>query len=353
MKNILYATTALVATAGIASADVSISGFAEVGIFDTGNGDMQLFNDIDVTFSMTGETEGGMSFGASVDLDEISDVAVNQATDNNSRAGIAANISGGFGTVTLGDTDGASDWALTETAVGGSMADDHTAHAGYSGNSPFDGVSDGQILSWTNTVGAMGVAISFEQAADGATSDNDDTVQIGLKYSMEAAGATIGLGLGYADAGSQTVAGAAAVASIIATDDGSAGVVVDATGATAATTGETAIQTGSVAGADTTGDTNGMGISLSVASGNLTGVLNYSDGEVLGVDASHVALGIGVTMDALTIGVNWGEFDTDNVKTNGVGLAVNYNLGGGAVFQLGYGDGEGVDTMSMGLALSF
>ena len=310
MKNILFATTALVATAGIASADVSITGFAEIGVFDNGSGDMQLFNDIDVTFSMTGETEGGMSFGASVDLDEISDVAVNQATDNNSRAGIAANISGGFGTVTLGDTDGASDWALTETAVGGSMADDHTAHAGYSGNSPFDGVSDGQILSWTNTVGAMGVAISFEQAADGATSDNDDTVQIGLKYSMEAAGATIGLGLGYADAGSQTAAGI-------------------------------------------TGDTNGMGLSLSVASGNLTGVLNYSDGEVLGIDASHVALGIGVTMDALTIGVNWGEFDTDNVKTNGVGLAVNYNLGGGAVFQLGYGDGEGVDTMSMGLALSF
>ena len=32
MKNILFATTALVATAGIASADVSVSGFAEIGI---------------------------------------------------------------------------------------------------------------------------------------------------------------------------------------------------------------------------------------------------------------------------------------------------------------------------------
>jgi len=352
MKNILFATTALVATAGIASADVSISGFAEIGVYDNGNGDMQLFNDIDVTFSMTGETEGGMSFGASVDLDEISDVAVNAATDNNSAGGIAANVSGGFGTVTLGDTDGASDWALTETAVGGSMADDHTEHAGYSGNSPFDGVSDGQILSWTNTVGAMGVAISFEQAADGATSDNDDTVQIGLKYSMEAAGATIGLGIGYADAGSQTAVGNAATPSKIITD--ATGVVVTtAAGTAVAAAGESTIQLGVPAVADVTGDTNGMGISLSVASGNLTGVLNYSDGEVLGVDASHVALGIGVTMDALTIGVNWGEFDTDNVKTNGVGLAVNYNLGGGAVFQLGYGDGEGVDTMSMGLALSF
>ena len=337
MKNILFATTALVATAGIASADVSISGFAEIGVFDNGNGDMQLFNDIDVTFSMTGETEGGMSFGASVDLDEISDVAVNAATDNNSAAGIAANISGSFGTVTLGDTDGASDWALTETAIGGALADDHTAHAGYSGNSPLDGVSDGQILRWDNTVGAMGVAISFEQAADGATSDNDDTVQIGLKYTMDAGSATIGLGIGYADAGTQTVAGDAAVpASFDPTD----------------TTGATLIA-GTAAGADVTGDTNGMGISLSLASGNLTGVLNYSDGEALGFDTSHVALGLGVTMDALTVGVNWGEFDIDDVKTNGVGLAVNYDMGGGAVFQLGYGDGEGTDTMSMGLALSF
>lgn len=352
MKNILFATTALVATAGIASADVSITGFAEIGVFDNGSGDMQLFNDIDVTFSMTGETEGGMSFGASVDLDEISDVAVNQATDNNSRAGIAANISGGFGTVTLGDTDGASDWALTETAVGGALNDDHTAHAGYSGNSPFDGVSDGQILRWNNTVGAMGVAISFEQAADGATTDNDDTVQIGLKYSMEAGGATIGLGIGYADSGSQTAVGNAATPSKIITD--STGVVVTtAAGTAVAVAGESTLQLGVPAVADVTGDTNGMGISLSVASGNLTGVLNYSDGEVEGVDTSHVALGIGVTMDALTVGVNWGEFDTADVKTNGVGLAVNYNMGGGAVFQLGYGDGEGTDTMSMGLALSF
>ena len=352
MKNILYATTALVATAGIASADVSISGFAEVGIFDSGNGDMQLFNDIDVTFSMTGATDGGISFGASVDLDEISDTTVNAATDNNSAGGIAANISGSFGTVTLGDTDGASDWAMTETAVGGALNDNHTTHAGYSGNSPLDGVSDGQILRWNNTVGAMGVAVSFEQAANGATSTNDDTVQVGLKYSMDMGSASIGLGIGYADAGTQGTAIVAAVPSIIATTATGA-VAVTADGTAVATATETTIQAGSAAVAATSGDTNGMGISLSLASGNLTGVLNYSDGEVVGVDTSHVALGVGVTMDALTVGVNWGEYDIANVKTNGFGLAVNYNLGGGAVFQFGYGDGEGTDTMSMGLALSF
>ena len=48
-----------------------------------------------------------------------------------------------------------------------------------------------------------------------------------------------------------------------------------------------------------------------------------------------------------------GEHEVAGATASGVGLAVNYNLGGGAVFQVGYGDGEGTDTMSVGLALSF
>ena len=345
MKNILFATTALVATAGIASADVSLSGWAEIGVNDNGNGDMQFFQDIDVTFSMSGETDGGLSFGGSVDLDE------NGAFAPGTHGGSSINVSGGFGTITMGDTDGAADWAMTETAVGGSLADDHTIHAGYSGNSTLDGLSDGQQLRWDYTMGAMGVAISLEQSDDGATSTSDDTVQVGLKYSMDTGSATIGMGIGYSDAGTQTTAGAAAVPTVYEVT-ASGLTIIDATGGAVPGTG-TVVTQGSAAGAATTGDTNNMGISLSVASGGMTGVINYSDGEVEGVDVSHIALGLGVTMDALTIGANWGEYDTGGTKTNGVGLAVNYNLGGGATFMLGYGDGEGTDTMSMGLSLSF
>jgi outer membrane protein OmpU len=345
MKNILFATTALVATAGIASADVSLSGWAEIGVNDNGNGDMQFFQDIDVTFSMSGETDGGLSFGGSVDLDE------NGAFAPGTHGGSSINVSGGFGTITMGDTDGAADWAMTETAIGGSLADDHTIHAGYSGNSTLDGNSDGQQLRWDYTMGAMGVAISLEQSDDGATSTSDDTVQVGLKYSMDTGSATIGMGIGYSDAGTQTTAGAAAVPTVYEVT-ASGLTIIDATGGAVPGTG-TVVTQGSAAGAATTGDTNNMGISLSVASGGMTGVINYSDGEVEGVDVSHIALGLGVTMDALTIGANWGEYDTGGTKTNGVGLAVNYNLGGGATFMLGYGDGEGTDTMSMGLSLSF
>ena len=307
MKRILFATTALVATAGIASADVSVSGFAEMGVFDSGDGNMQFFNDIDVTFKMSGETDGGLSFGSAVDLDEISDTVTNKATDNNSEGGIATFVSGGFGTITLGDTDGASDWAMIETAVGGAMADDHTEHAGYSGNSDFDGLGGGQILRWDYTMGSMGVALSMQQANNGASSANDDTIQAGVKYSMNAGDTAVSFGLGFVDAGTQGA-----------------------------------------------GDSNSVGISVKVAAGNLSGILNYTDGEKSGDGISHTGFGVGYSMDALTIGVNYGEKDSDaSGKTDGFGLAVNYDLGGGAEFQLGYGDGEGTDRMSMGLALSF
>ena len=301
MKHILLATTALVATAGIASADLSIGGWAEIGVADNGNGDMQYFQDIDVTFRASGETDGGMSFSAGVDLDE------NGAFATNTHGGATIGVSGGFGNVTMGDTDGASDWALTETAIGGSMADDHTVHAGYSGNSTLDGNEDGQILRWDYSLGAVGVGVSLEQAADGAASTDDDIVQVGLKYSMDMGGSTVGLGVGFADAGNQGA-----------------------------------------------GDSDHVALSLAMTTtGGLTGVVNFTDGSKSGADSSHLALGLGMTMDALTVGVNYGEFETGGVSASGVGLAVNYNLGGGAVFQVGYGDGEGTDTMSVGLALSF
>ncbi|MEO1580050.1 MAG: porin, partial [Pseudomonadota bacterium] len=69
MKKVLLASTALVVSAGIAAADVSLSGSAELGIFDDDT-ETQFHTDIDVTFTMSGETDGGLTFGASIDLDE-------------------------------------------------------------------------------------------------------------------------------------------------------------------------------------------------------------------------------------------------------------------------------------------
>ena len=195
MKKLLIASTALVATAGMAAAEVSLSGYAEMGIADlNGAGGVEFFNDIDVTFNLSGETDNGLTFGATIDLDEVSNGISNSANPS------AVWVRGAFGNLTLGDTDGAQDWANQEIGMLTSLADDHTTHAGYWGGNSMDGfgTNDGQILRYDNTFGDFGVAVSYEMDDTGATAYGD-TVQVGLKYTADLGGTSLGLGLGYAD----------------------------------------------------------------------------------------------------------------------------------------------------------
>ena len=315
MKKALFASTALVAFAGTAVADVDLSGRAEMGIFDSdGLETAQFFTDIDVTFTMSGETDGGLTFGASVDLDEGGDAA--DATNNDQEDGGATIfISGAFGTVTLGDTDGALDWALTEAGnVGnpGSIADDETAHAGYYG-SYLDGTFDGQILRYDYTAGDLGFAVSVE--LDDADIE-DEGFALGLRYALDFGGTDVNLGIGYQDAG----------------------------------------------------DLDAIGISATavLASGFSVG-FTYTDGDLAAIDDvavdSHFGVGVGYSTGAWAFHANYGNFDTDAGDVDGLGLAATYDLGGGAIIHAGYGvgfdqvsvGGEEFDeqTASLGLGLSF
>jgi hypothetical protein len=157
MKKVLFATTALVATAGVASADIALSGSAQMGIQggnNTANDTTQFVQDIDITFTMSGTADNGTTFGAAIDLDE------NAAGVNQDDAGVAIFISGDLGTLTLGDTDGALDWAMQEVDFNGaaSINDDHTTHAGFNGNGGLDGHYDGQILRYDYSFGDFSFA---------------------------------------------------------------------------------------------------------------------------------------------------------------------------------------------------
>ncbi len=321
MKKVLFASTALVAFTGAAAADVTLSGRAEMGIFDTnavGVG-AQFFTDIDVTFTMSGETDNGLTFGASVDLDEADGspfTGVSGATGNNADDGGATIfISGSFGTITMGDTDGAMDWALTEAGnVGnpGSIADDETSHAGYLG-SYLDGAYDGQILRWDYTVGDFGVAVSIDD--DNGIPGLSPGYAIGFKYNLDLSGTTVALGLGYQDV-------------------------------------------------DTLGSTVGVSASATFNNGLSAGIV-YStfSGDVVGTDGDHLGIGVGYTTGAFSIHANYGKFGTDSAALadpSGYGIAAAYDLGGGAVVHFGYGksdfDTVGVadfSTVSLGLGLSF
>jgi outer membrane protein OmpU len=67
MKNVLFATTALVATAGVAAADVSFSGYGRVGIQYTDNGttdSTDVTSRLRLQIDVSAESDGGVTFGA-------------------------------------------------------------------------------------------------------------------------------------------------------------------------------------------------------------------------------------------------------------------------------------------------
>ncbi|NKX45576.1 porin [Roseicyclus persicicus] len=323
MKKVLFATTALVATAGVAAADVALSGSAEMGIATDRAGDTFFFQSVDVRFSMTGETDNGLTFGATVDLNDAAEQG-DVVDISNDFADFTVFIRGAFGTLTMGDTDGAYDWAMTEVAAGspGSIADDETSHGGYNGNSGYDGDHNGQVLRYDYTVGSFGVAVSAEigDLSSGSANTDDPILGLGFRYGLDFAGGTVNFGLGY--------------------------------------------QTGDHGGPNVS-DLIGVSVSVALDAG-LTATVNYSEGDLtLGtVDETHIGVGVAYEFDAFTVAANWGRYEEDGGAVNeGWGLAAAYDLGGGASLHLGYGDttecGGAIggcnlgDTWSFGLAMSF
>ena len=331
MKKVLFATTALVASAGIAAAEghvgVAISGGAEMGIVGGDrHGETQFFQSVDVRFAMTGETDNGLTFGATIDLDDLADMAIGGSDPvdiggTNEFADFTVFLSGAFGTLTMGDTDGALDWALQETnIVGGSIDDSETFHGGFNGNGLMDGLGAqaGQVARYDYSFGDFAFAVSAELDDTGV---EDPNFGIGGRYSGELGGITLGVGVGYQ------------------TGELAPGFSVDA-----------------------------IGISVHASSNGFQGVLNYTQYDpTVGASMDHIGLGLGYTMDALSFGVNYGQYSLGGAQNDGFGLVANYDLGGGAVAQFGYGTSStcgfvnplGVgcvadqDSFSLGLAMSF
>ncbi|WP_417743087.1 porin [Salipiger sp.] len=349
MKSILFATTALVATAGVASAEIALTGNAEMGIFapavdDDGDlemGDTQFFTDMDIRFTLSGEADNGLTFGATIDLDEAADrTNPGKFESPNTQGGEAIFISYGGATFTMGDTDGALDARVPEMALAaGSLADDETVHLGFNHGDglsdddadgfitlddgvglSLDGFGDGQIARIDYAYDAFTFSASMEQVADGADvetaggDDIGDTIwAVGVAYSGQLSTIDLTVGLGY-----QTLDEVADVTSVAAT--------------------------------------GGFGNGFSAG-------LTYTDMSIDGADdIEHWGVGFGYEMNAIAVGMNYGEYTSDDDKLSGFGLAASYDLGGGLSARLGYGysdidpDGassDSYDTYSLGLSMNF
>ena len=314
MKKFLLATTALVGFAGAAAAEVKVGLTAEFGVSNRDGSGTQFHQGYNVKFSGSAETDGGLAFGAStrLDMDATSEENQNPAGD----AGTVF-ISGAFGKLTMGDTDGGFDWAMAEHSFITNLTDEISTHAGFDTHSGFDGKQDDQVLRYEYTMGDMSLAASYEQANNGDTTDLSDSMGLGVKYKMAMGTTSVALGLGY--------------------QSGSNG------SATTSTDGSV------VGGSVTASMDNGLTLGLSYAS------YSFDSTDVSGVastaeDFTTTGIAVAYTAGAMTVAANWGQKDFDtSADADGWGAGVNYDLGGGAVVQAGmYEDGY-----SLGLGMSF
>ncbi|WP_422075388.1 porin [Tranquillimonas rosea] len=125
MKKLLLATSALVASAGMAAADLELTGSANMGVTyvddefdsddvldnlgDTTDGELALQYEIDLNVVGSGTTDSGLTFGASIDLDASIDRDSGNQNGLNEDFDPEVFISGNFGTLTVGNLDPATD----------------------------------------------------------------------------------------------------------------------------------------------------------------------------------------------------------------------------------------------------
>lgn len=215
MKKVLFATTALIATAGVAAADITVGGNGRMGIVNdqlrseanAALSDTFFSSRIRITFAASGESDNGLSFGGAIRADNAGDGA----------AGRAGNvfILGGFGRLSMGDVSSAA-----ENAVG------DLAEVGYTGISAFGFAAaidpvlnqigglgnemiyltsvDTTVLLYSYTVDALSVFASVGQPGDDLT-----TWSLGAAFTA----GDVRLAIGHEDAedtGSHTIVSATA-----------------------------------------------------------------------------------------------------------------------------------------------
>jgi len=283
MKKVLFATTALVATAGVAQADVSLSGAANFGVVNNGTdaGMDNAYNNASITATMSGASDNGLTFGASmtvrvgddVDLD-VGDLGDNDADNDGDIDALSDTsfgnifVSGAFGTLTF-DRGG----------IDNLMNDDfsHDIQYGYSAG------------GWT-----IGLTADIDNN-DGAYADGEEwSASIG--YSMDALTVTLKTD----DSGESDTTVSYAINDML-----TATLNYDTDGQTVngATEAETTVTVAYAA--------DGLSASLSL----------------LDDDDDSWAVSLGYTMGALTLGAALGE-DGDGDDTE-MDLTASYDLGGG------------------------
>jgi hypothetical protein len=196
MRKLLLGTTALAAAATLSAnaalADVSISGYYEWKVQSQSSNvaatDGTTFaNDSEIVFKFSNKTDSGLSIGMVTELEsDDADSAINESS---------LSIAGGFGKVVLGGNDGvgdnygvaSSDLPAEEIMTAG-QSDSIGIH-----NADISGLAgdSSKIAYHLPAMGGLTAGVSY---VDSGAAGSADSTEVGFKYSMDAAGASITIG---------------------------------------------------------------------------------------------------------------------------------------------------------------
>ncbi|MBE1290094.1 MAG: porin [Rhodobacteraceae bacterium] len=295
MKKVLFATTALIATAGVASADITMTGSAAAGFINNGddNADIQMYNSVSATATMSGATDNGLDFGATLtfragdDMDlDVGDLGDN-AADGDFTALSATSlgsiyVSGAFGKLTF-DEDGIDN--LHDDDFSHDVQYDYSA-GGLSLSATFDVEDEGDSEEFSVKVGYTTGPLTITAAADDSN-ESDTTVAYVVNDMLT-------LSVNY--------------------------------------------------------DTNGQGanesetiVKAAYSAGALTGHIAIADDE-----DDEWEVGLGYTAGALTLGATFAE--NDGAGDNEYDLSASYNMGGGMTIDAGANE---AGAFFLGTSMSF
>ena len=177
MKKVLLATTALTLSAGFASADVSMSGTGGAGVFGAAGADLSVYSGVDLGFSLSGASDSGMTFSASVDMGGGQTLDVGDFELDTQDMGTDDNVSVAIGVAGVTVT-------LSQDGVDDLYDDDIAGDIGISGAmgdltySVVTGLEDADPTSIS--IGYSAGAISGSVA----TSDEGDASTVTVTYAM-------------------------------------------------------------------------------------------------------------------------------------------------------------------------
>ncbi|WP_162784671.1 porin [Paracoccus suum] len=351
MKQLLLATSALVAFAGAAAAEVTVTGDARIGLrYDDGlacstcaDGTRSGWNTVSrarAIFTMTGETDSGLSFGANFRADQASRaVGGNGGSSSGTRGTVW--ISGTYGKLSAGDIDSGLESAVGDLPEIGVSSLNYYNEMQYTGSDLDTEVYDEAGLLYEYKFGDASIYASFMDQYVGYSGEKRLT---GNSWSL-GAGYNLGnytFGIGYEKAGIFVDPVSYTYLNESLSDDATVGVnVFDNDNRTWGISGGT-----SVAGITF----KAIYLSTKVDGSNSIGSISSDD-----YDFRQYGIGAEYKMaNGVQLAGYWRKLDGDSVLlANGLrsdndaniyGIGAGYDLGGGAVVKGGIAHIEGTSA---------